>query len=170
MSKVILKPVLAFKEISGSGIMIINAHNKPPHLAFYSNNKYYSLSVKGISIGSNLSETIDKLKRRKTPVIFIDLDIDFPKTLIENSFNKYKSLDSGVSCLYPIKNLFNKHLNSIKDINYIFDLIPLLKDVNLIKQYYHINANKYIRDKSFTLRTYTMEDIINEISKLKNDK
>ena len=167
MSDIIIKPVLALKEISDCGIMIINAHKKPPHLAFYSKDKYYSLSVKGLNIGSNLSKTIDKLKRKKVPVIFITLDIHFTEAEIENSFNKYKSLDSGISCLYPIKNLFRKHINSYKDINYIFDLIPLLRDINLIKQYSHINANNYISNKTFTLKTYSMEDIMNEISNLK---
>ncbi len=149
-----------------SGIILINADKSPPHLGFFSNSKYYSLTVKDNQIGISIEVILQYIHRKRIPSIFISLKNKIENTEIEKAFQNYLKLDEQITCLQPIKEIFRNKITDLDRVNFIFELIPLLKEQGWVKSYYQLYAKEIIQDSSFSLRTYTMEDIFKRIKSL----
>ena len=66
----------------------------------------------------------------------------------------------GASCLAPLKSFFEEVYSlNIKNVNFIFDLIPLLESEKLIEAYHSIG----FKDTSITINGYTQAEIDQEI-------
>ena len=153
---------------SSSGLILINANKKPPHLAVFCLSKYYSVSVNDVHIGIDIDMILEYIHRKKVPTIFIPLKESFALENVDLIFKDYDHLSDKMTCLHPIKKLFS-NINGISDIDFIYELIPLLNKLNMIQQYFHIYADDFICEEKFQLRTYTMDQIKDHIKKVDND-
>ena len=150
-----------------SGIVLINAHKKPPHLGVFSNNKYFSLSVNEVQNNLDISVILQIIHRKKIPSIFISFNNKLDNSLIEKIFASYSNLSKGMTCINPIKELVSQQLLcNVNDIHFIFELIPLLDRTNELKSYHHLYCESYLNSSCFELRKYTMEDVLTRIKKL----
>ena len=69
-----------------------------------------------------------------------------------------------------VKKIFLNKIQGIEGVSFIFELIPILKENGWIRSYHHLYSKHLIEEKAFTLRTYTMEDIMTRINVIINDK
>lgn len=151
---------------ASSGIILINAHEKPPHLGVFSNNKYFSLSVNEVHNNLDLTVILQVIHRKKIPSIFISFNKTFNNSLLEKIFASYSDLSEGMTCINPIKKMLNKQLFNVNEVQFVFELIPLLEKSNQLKSYHHLYCEPYLNNDCFELRKYTMEDVLTRIKKL----
>lgn len=153
-----------------SGILIINADKIPPHLGIYSTSKYFSISVNDVHIGNSIEVIIQYIHRKRIPTIFIRLKEEFNENDLIETFNSFQKLSGQCTCIQPIKEMFKSKVPEASKAMFIFELIPILRSNGWVKSYHHLYADELLIDKSFSLRTYSMDDVMNRINLLVNDK
>ena len=151
---------------SSTGIILINAHEKPPHLGVFSNDKYFSLSANEIQNSLDVAVVLQIINRKKIPSIFISFKKTLNNSIIEKIFASYSDLKEGMTCVNPIKKLVNQQICEINNVQFIFELIPLLEKSDHLKSYHHLYCESYLDANYFELREYSMEDILTRIKKL----
>lgn len=155
---------------SGVWICLIGVHKSPPHLGVISQGKYYTLRYNGPRIEA-VSSVFKKLKRKRVPALFVNIKSTYDAQKLESAFNRYSGLEPGVSsCLVPIKEVIGEHNSlDLSNVNFIFELLPLLKSIKLIGESKGVALENLIKDEGFTLKTYSKSDIANCISELQKD-
>lgn len=167
----LLKNIKNFNSLTnlkkGLFILIINIKKIPPHIALICNGKYYSLTINGADIKEDYL-FLSKIKKKKIPTIFIELKTEglFFNNL-ENFYNN-KIIELGKNtCLYPVKKIISLYYKlNLDNINYVYQLIDILKKNDYINAIYSIN---YPYD-NFKFTKYTFDEINAYISKLKKLK
>jgi hypothetical protein len=151
---------------SSTGIVLINAHKRPPHLAVYSNGRYFSLSANEVQNSLDLTVMLHVINRKKIPSIFISFKKTLNNSLVEKIFASYSDLNQGMTCINPIKKLVNQQVCEINNVQFVFELIPFLEKSNHLKSYHHLYCESYLDANYFELREYSMEDILTRIKNL----
>ena len=154
-------------------LIILNAMDVPPHLALSINGKLFSLSVKGPSVNGNLEHLLKLIRQRFIETIFIKLSVPaiFSIQQLRDEVKKhmlaYPRVDVGIAtCLDPIKNFCSTVYEAeTTHVNFVFDLLPQLYQLQIISSCYHLNLDKYLKENSFYLQKYTMYDIYEGIRK-----
>ncbi|MDG2369171.1 MAG: hypothetical protein P8M12_00870 [Flavobacteriales bacterium] len=149
-----------------SGIVLINAHKKPPHLGLFSLNKYFSLTATEVQNNLDLSIILQVIHRKKIPSLFIIFNKKLNNSLVEKTFSSYTNLKDGTTCINPINKLIDQQLCNVNNVQFIYELIPLLAKANELKSYHHLYCDTYLSDELFELRKYSMEDVLNRIKSL----
>ncbi len=161
-----LKISKAFKEedlLKGLFIVVVHATRIPPHIGIIADKAYQSLSVKGQNINTPVNVLLKNSSIRKIPTLFIKVkphptfsDIYMREHFITN-VQLFKSVDVGVAtCLTPIKLFFEEVYNvPMKDVNYLYELLPLLESQGLIDYATSMNVD----EKTYRLPVYTQKDI-----------
>ena len=106
-------------------------------------------------------------------ILFLEIELNsdvnsVKKTLLE-IINNYREVNGWeVSCLEPIKDFFKQQYQiDVSDVSFVFELIPKLEEKRLIKNKYHKNLEDKLTDSVFKFRTYTKQDVIDYITKVK---
>lgn len=144
-----------------SYLVLINPE-RIPHLVAVVNNKYFSLTNRKSVIGEDFDAYFNFLKRSNKKVLFIELNDTSGN--IDEAFKQYSKVDSKhTTCLEPIK----KWLQVDENVDFVFNLIPLLQGENRISAVWHFNMEEEL-DKlgDFKLSQYSKEDIYSYIDKL----
>ncbi|HEY6163012.1 MAG TPA: hypothetical protein VI112_17425, partial [Bacteroidia bacterium] len=70
-------------------------------------------------------------------------------------------VDVGIAtCLNPIRDFCGSVYDAdVKKANFIFELLPELEQKRAVGECFYMNMENYLRDNTFALRTYTMNDI-----------
>lgn len=134
----------------------------PPHLGIIADDKYYSTSAKGNRVGESVSAIWRRVKQGKISTLFIKLNVEIDKELLIEAFNNYPKLKSSQTCLLPIKDYLQKNNINAERAKFVFELIPILQDLNLVEESFSLN----VESGSFELPIYSKEDIANRIVKL----
>lgn len=80
---------------------------------------------------------------------------------------KFNNVSQENSCLSPIKTAFRQLFNiQMESVNYIFDLIPLLHQKNIVQHVFHLNLERNLQENTFYLQTYNQNDIQQSIKAL----
>jgi hypothetical protein len=156
---------------NGLFIFMFRASRIPPHLGIITNGKLYDISTVGPNIGITVVDFYKTVLKRKTETVFIELEK--PKSnllvaVIEEQVKKYWKVTKEVSCLSPIKD-FIEEIYSFKEAqeaSFIFDLLPILQEQNLIKDISEINLSNKLINNALVLNKYTQKDIENCINAL----
>lgn len=158
---------LPIKRLStSSGIVLINAHKKPPHLGLFSNGKYYSLTANEVQNGLAIDVMLQLIRRKKIPSIFVFFNDNIPNNFVEEVFGSYTSLSNGITCIDPIKKVISAKIDNSANVNFVFELIPALENINYIESYAEMYCTDFLEDDFFKLRNYSMQDVIQRIQKL----
>lgn len=158
--------------LKGLYIAVIHAVRIPPHIGMVVDKKYHSLSIKGQDVNTSVAALVKNSSIRKISTLFIKIkshptfsDIYLREHFITNvqSFNR---VDIGIAtCLSPIKLFFDEVYNvSMKDVNYLYQLLPLLEAEGLIESVSSMNIDA----SNYQLPFYTSKEIdagINEVRK-----
>ncbi len=156
----------------GLYIAVIHATRIPPHIGMIIDKSYHSLSIKGQDINTPIAALIKNSTIRKIPSLFIKIkshptfsDIYLREHFITN-VQQFERVDIGVAtCLSPIKLFFEEVYGiSMKEVNYLYELLPLLEAKGLIESVSALNLD----EKNYQLPFYTNKEInagINEVRK-----
>ena len=155
--------------------MLLNAARIPPHIAIAVNGKMFSLDVKRPSVDVDLYSTLRAIQQRNVGCIFIRLNV--PASFSTDQFEEgvkrcvlaYPRVDIGVAtCLAPVKDLCRKIFNTeVSDVNFIYELLPRLEKQNIIDSCYQLCMDESLQDGSFFMTRYTMDDIHEQIRRIK---
>jgi hypothetical protein len=157
--------------LKGIHIAILHATRIPPHIGMIMDKKYHSLSIKGQDINTDVPVLIKNSSIRKIPTVFIKIkdhptfsNIYLREHFITN-IQQFNRVDIGVAtCLSPIKLFFEDVYNlSMTDINYLFELIPLLESDGLIESVSALNLDQ----NSYEFPVYTNKEINDGISSVR---
>jgi hypothetical protein len=157
--------------LKGIHIAILHATKIPPHIGMIMDKKYHSLSIKGQDINTDVAVLIKNSSIRKIPTVFIKIkdhptfsNIYLREHFITN-IQQFNRVDIGVAtCLSPIKLFFEDVYNlSMTDINYLFELIPLLESDGLIESVSALNLDQ----NSYEFPVYTNKEINDGISSVR---
>ena len=152
----------------GLFVFMYRATRIPPHLGIIFNGKRYDITLQEPNLGVDASEFSTSIIKKFTKTIFFE--IHQPKESeeenlvlsLKNAIKQFQKISETTSCISPLKLFFNEayQLNT-SQVNFIFDLIPLLIENQLIINTYHLNLERNINQNEFLLKTYTKEDILN---------
>ena len=157
----------------GTYILISEAAKKPPHLSLLVEGKIFSLSVKGPQLEFPLEKQLKLIKIKKINALFIKLDTSiyiignqlFKEA--ENNTLKFSKIEIGIAtCLSPIKDFCARVFDmDVSNIDFVFDLLPILYKKKYISACYHYNMEKILINNSFHFQKYTMQDIYESVTK-----
>lgn len=156
----------------GVYMVVIHATRTPPHIGLIIGGNYHSLSVKGHDINTSVAALIKNCVQRKISSLFIKIKThttfseNYQKEHFISNIKQFPKVDIGVAtCLSPIKLFFNEVYNvPLKNINYLFELMPLLYSEQLIET----TSALFIDEQQFALPIYTQTEINKGIQEVKN--
>ncbi len=174
ISEYIIPGILPADDIllqKGTYIVVLHATTKPPHLSLLIEGEMFSLDVNGPKLAMPLAVQLRVIKSKKIKSLFFKLDT---AVFIHNNqlFKAaqthtlaYSRVEMGIAtCLSPIKKFCAAIFDiDIRNVNYIFDLLPVLYQHNHIQSCSYYNMQKQLINTNFHLEKYTMEDIYNSI-------
>ncbi|MDT8413551.1 MAG: hypothetical protein RQ875_13885 [Vicingaceae bacterium] len=168
-------PIIVNKKLPDTGIndkfflFLFRATRIPPHIGLIFKNKVYDITLVGPNLGTDAAAFITTVKKKYTKTLFLELNNPyFSATEIEDilleAMKKYNNVTEENSCLSPIKTAFHLLFDiQMENVNYIFDLIPLLHQNNIIQQTFHLNLDRNLKENTFYLQTYNKTDIQHSI-------
>ena len=174
MSKVVLKDIVPCRKadlMSGFHLILFHVNRVPPHLGIVYKQKYYSLTASECQIGIDFDPIWRLIRSKKIETIVIKIDSVPSQEFISAAYQSYEvAKPNQYTCLSPIKDYFNEHHQiSPEGIQFVFDLIPILYESNLIDEVRQINLTSESNEFSFELLTYTMSEIYSRIQELQHE-
>jgi len=169
MSKVVLDQVQemsAERLKQGTYILLLHANKIPPHLGLIANGKYFSLTANESQVALEGESIWRMIQSKNIPSLFIEVDSESSEEILTDVFSQFeKAVPGKISCLQPLKTYFSSlHQINVDEVNYVFDLVEQLESYDLILGSYYQNLSEELKDGSFTMITYTMEEIYNRIA------
>jgi len=167
-----LKIDKAFSEqdlMNGLYLVVLHAKRTPPHIGLIIDKQYHSLTIKGHELNVSLEALVRNVLQRKIPSLFVKIqphstfsNLYLKEHFITNITQFPKVAVDVATCLSPIKLFFEEtYAVSMKDVNYLFDLLPVLEELNLIEY----STSLFIEEKSFQLPVYSLSELNNGIDK-----
>lgn len=149
----------------GKTYLLLISPEKIPHLVLVSDQKYYSLTHKKSVIGEPFETYFRFLKRSGRKMIFLELDkMDKDPKTVFSAFNQANTF--SVTCLNPVKEC----LSPQSEAQFVYELVPELYALNLIKKAYQLNMDFELdKNGDFELVEYSREAIFSYIQEL-NEK
>jgi fumarylacetoacetate (FAA) hydrolase family protein len=145
-------------------IFIYRASRIPPHIGIITGGKVYDITSVGPNLGLNVNDFYKTAKKRKTETLFVELNSNVESEeltpLIAEKVRKYWKVSNGVTCLSPVKEFITEGYGvDVSDAKFIFELLPKLYSIDLVKGVSQLNLNEKIKDGIFSLITYTEKDV-----------
>jgi hypothetical protein len=153
----------------GTFIFIYRAMRIPPHIGIVTNGLLYDITSVGPNIELPISDFYKTALKRKTEVLFVELKDSELSTneIILEKVKKHWKVTENTSCLAPVKDFLQEWKNiNLKQTTFLFDLLPLLNQENMITGVYELNLQSKIENNIFKLAKYSQEDIQNCIAAL----
>ena len=149
---------------------MFRASRIPPHIGIVTDGKLYDITSVGPNIDLPVKDFYKTILKRKTEVLFIELEkpvgIDLSQKITEKVREHWK-VTVDTSCLSPIKDFINDVYEvDVNDVKFIFELLPILFERNLIKDVSQLNLSNKIINNCLELTKYTEKDIENCIEAL----
>ncbi len=157
-------------------LLLLHANKIPPHIAIAFGGRYFSLSAKERSVGTDAGLIRKAVFQRPIPTLTVEIqgqrssDPQDPLALLERVFTEAPALDekAGVTCLTPVKHFF-REWGGIDDkaVALVFDLLDQLDEAGLIGGYRHYALfNDREMHPEFRLPHYTLADVHQRIGRL----
>lgn len=157
---------------NGTFIGIFRATRIPPHLSVITDGKLYDITTVGPNKGVDITDVYNTIIKRKEGVIFIELEkgiegVNQAEIIKEKVINYWK-VDNEISCLHPIKDFLTEAFQiEVRNANFIFELLPLLYDFEMIKEVSQVNLAHKVVSEQFKITKYSKKDVENCINALK---
>ena len=158
---------------NGIYIVVLHATRIPPHIGLIIDKQYHSLTVKGHDYNTPVRALIKNIEQRRIPSLFIKIKshTTFSNTYLKEHFilniQQFPRVDKNVAtCLSPIKLFFDEtYAVPMKEVNFLFDLLPKLCNEQLIEHSYSLKKKK----KEYQLPLYTQEQLDTEIENVRTE-
>ena len=151
----------------GIYLHIVHATTVPPHLVLSINGKIFSLSTKGPSLDGSMEQNLRFLRYKNVKTLFVKLKLPMLVTStdllkkIRTIVSAYPRVDIGIAtCLTPIKDFCSEmyHTNT-SDVQLIFDLLPKLKEQDLVEHIYHLHLEDDLSEGILTMDKYSVFEV-----------
>lgn len=125
-------------------IWIWNADKIPPHIGISMAGKYFSLTYKECQLNKSVVAMLNKAKRSKIPLVWVEIDSKAFDNLTLNTnpvacFSRYQRAEvGGATCLTPIKDLFQKG----NETQQLAHLLADFKQNNQLKAIFGLHLNE----------------------------
>ena len=154
----------------GVFIFIYRASKIPPHIGVIVNGYLYDITSVGPNIDVSVVDFYKTAVKRKTEVLFVELKPSKIKALnkiITEKVSYHYKVSLETSCLTPIKEFIEKAYDiEVSQTSFIFELLPLLFQNNLIANVWELNLTEKIKNKVFKMTQYSKEDVENCVAAL----
>lgn len=151
----------------GFFLCLIATDKIPPHIAIIADGKYYSASVRGVKIAVDYRNLLKIIDHKKTATLFVKLAVGPNFEVLEKAYAKYPKLTENESCLFPIRDYFQKEQLTTENWEFVFNALDDLLFKNMVIQSYHLYMEDLLKEGSFRLKEYTKSEIIALIKELK---
>ena len=94
-------------------------------------------------------------------------DFKLDEEIIRKTFLEYGALVNGKTCLHPARMCVEKSTDLDFNVNFVFELLPLMQEQKLISSYHHFSLENHLSERYYKLPTYTKTDIVACIDRLK---
>jgi hypothetical protein len=138
-------------------IWAIHADKIPPHIGISKAGKFYSLKVNGKDDGLNVPQLILTFKKKKVPVLIIQLK-EAKYIDLEDVFLKYERAScEGSTCLEPVSSAIG-----FDKFETVHELLSALNEKEQMKDWYGLNLKSNYSGIPF----YTKSSILDHLKKL----
>ena len=152
----------------GTFLFIYRATRIPPHIGVITNGLLYDITSVGPNIDLAVGDFYRTAVKRKTEVLFVKLNLPLVDNNNNNNNNisekvkKHWKVTATTSCLDPVKEFLSEVCKiDLEKATFLFDLLPILEEANLIDGVLELNLQKKIKNNVFELKKYTQQDIQN---------
>lgn len=170
LNSISLTPFKPFREeelLNGVYIVVQHATRIPPHIGLIIDKSYHSLTIKGHDMNTPVRALIKNIEQRTIASLFIKIKShsSFSQSYLKEHFilniQQFPRVDKEVAtCLSPIKYFFEEVYDiPMTDVAFLFDLLPLLKQEELIESCMPL----FINESTYTLPVYTKAQLDEEI-------
>lgn len=136
----------------------------PPHLALVFQNYYFDITVKGSNSMKNADTVFSVIDLKKHKYIFIEIKSNLEEQNLNILQSNFYSKNLGVdyaTCLGPIKSSLEAIFGiSLKEVNYVYELIPLLEEKGFTGRKIAYNFNP---KEGYSMPLYSLDDILQRI-------
>ena len=150
-----------------NGLLLTDAEKVPPHIGLICNGAYYSATANGIILDKKMSSVIDLIIKKKKKVLFALFNFKIDKDVLRNTFIEYGLLVNGKTCLHPARMCIEKSTGQKFNVNFVFQLLPLMSKLKLIDKFYHFLLEDHLENGYYRLSTYSKNEIMECIDRLK---
>ena len=155
----------------GVFIFIYRASKIPPHIGLVVNGLLYDITAVGPNIGLPLADFYKTAVKRKTEILFVELkkaNFSMLNELISALVEANFKVTIDTSCLTPVKEfIYEAYAVDVDQTNFIFELLPVLFQKELITAVWELNLSKKIEQSVFEMTKYTKQDVANCVAALK---
>ncbi len=173
MINYLIESVFSFESlpIDATAIIVHKLHRTPYHIGIIHRQDYYSLTIDGVEHAES-NEMIASLLNKSNNNLILLLNSAIRNERIADFFVAKNLNDHDFfSCLSPVKLFLSATYsnNKIAQANNLFELIDILKSLNLVKNQYATRMNDIMEGK-IVLERYDEDAIKKHIRKLKEAK
>jgi len=155
-------------------LIIQHADKQPPHIALGFEGRYFSVSVKKVEAGSELSSRINSLQKLNVLSLLFMLCDPLHEILtpdVSAVFSAYKPLQPGETCLAPVLDFFRIAYSISPAKPLVFGLLEELYASKCVASVEQIGfSDESLVNGSFVLKYYTCEVVQERIEALINKK
>ncbi len=150
---------------TGVSMALIGTDEAPPHLLLIVGERFYSLDIKGITLGSDTTGLLKFLRRTKKKAAFVQLIFEVSpeaaRKRIENILRQHTCVSEEVTCLAPICFFCNQLSKAdLGPVRFVFDLVQILSEHRETGAVFVLNQEeKVLTDKRLHLPLYNMEKV-----------
>lgn len=136
-----------------SYLVLTDIEQIPPHCSLLSHELWYTLNYRECKIDVPIQSLAKLLITKNAPAIFLELTIPLQQEKVRNIFKRYSKIDfqNGISCISPIKEIFNEHQIKIHSNAFLYEMIEILYQHSSIQ---HTYSFKYYLD-DYKLQHYS---------------
>ncbi|PCI94437.1 MAG: hypothetical protein COB15_14245 [Flavobacteriales bacterium] len=146
----------------GVFIFIYRASRIPPHIGVVVNGLLYDITSIGPNIDLPVADFYKTAVKRKTEVLFVELKdskVSNLNEIITAMVKNHYKVTTDTSCLVPVKEFISKTYVNVSETNFIFELLPLLYENDLITDVWELNLAHKIKNNIFEIIKYTKQDV-----------
>lgn len=144
-------------------LVLLHAKRIPPHVGMAIGNVYQSLTIKGHELNVPVDVLLRNISRKNIQAVFLKIrkhptfSNEYLREHFISDIKQFEKVsEAKVTCLHPVKLFFEEaYAVDMQKVNYVFDLIEVLKEHDLIQEILFKN----IHSEEVELPVYTAEDI-----------
>lgn len=162
MSEYVIENIHDFKELDANTdyIVLFGVDKAPPHIGFVTKLRYYSKSSQGGKRNHDFNSVLSSIQRKKIPTLLLKLKSN---NVSPERFFDSQPLNTGESCLTPIKLMLTANGVSVENAEFIFDVIDILHKINELDRVEQVNCSALIQTNMIKLAKYAQKEINNAI-------
>jgi hypothetical protein len=138
-----------------NSIVLSGSNLYPPHIGLAISGQYFSCSANKVKTGISFQRVFNNIKRRNYKIIIAELNFIPDYLTAEQVFTNYGVLNHNKTCLIPVKKTIEICIDKKISSHFVYELLPILEQENLIKNYSHFGLDdKIVKNEIHLFRVF----------------